>query len=81
MDEKLDQVLESIRSGNYGSAAIFEPLLSKDLLYVSLNLTLAPIGTLSTDHYLLHSDFSEYLETMKKVDTVFKDKVRILDST
>jgi hypothetical protein len=28
-DEKLEQVLESIRFGNYGSAAIFEPLLSK----------------------------------------------------
>lgn len=33
VDEKLDQVLESIRSGNYGSAAIFEPLLSKDLYH------------------------------------------------
>ena len=28
-DEKLEQVLESIRFGNYGSAAIFEPLLGK----------------------------------------------------
>lgn len=59
VDEKLEQVLESIRNGNYGSAAIFEPLLS----------------TLSSDHYLLHADFSEYLDTLEKVDAVFKNKV------
>jgi starch phosphorylase len=52
-------VLESIRSGAYGQPAIFEPLLQ----------------TLDFDHYLLHADFSLYLETMQKVDECYKDKV------
>ncbi len=59
VDSKLEEVLESIRSGNYGSPCIFEPLL----------------GTLASDHYLLHSDFTEYLETLSKVDKVFKNRV------
>jgi starch phosphorylase len=42
VDPKLESVLESIRAGNYGQPAIFEPLLH----------------TLSSDYYLLHTDFS-----------------------
>jgi glycogen phosphorylase len=62
VDPKLEQVLDSIREGKYGSAAIFESLLN----------------TLATDHYLIHTDFSEYLEIMLKVDAVFKDQVNAI---
>jgi glycogen phosphorylase len=41
-DPKLESVLDSIRAGNFGQPAIFEPLLN----------------TLSSDHYLVHTDFS-----------------------
>lgn len=41
-DSKLEAVVKSIQSGNYGDAVIFEPLL----------------GTLRTDYYLLSKDFT-----------------------
>ncbi|KAI8914420.1 glycosyl transferase [Gorgonomyces haynaldii] len=55
---KLESVVQSIQHGKYGFPGIFEPLLH----------------TLGGDFYLLHADFEEYIETMAKVDSVFKDK-------
>ncbi|KAI8895516.1 glycosyl transferase [Globomyces pollinis-pini] len=58
VNEKLESVVESIRSGNYGQPAIFDPLMN----------------TLNSDHYLLHADFEMYIETMNKVDKCFKNQ-------
>ena len=57
-DPKLESVVQSIQQGRYGFPGIFEPLLH----------------TLGSDYYLLHADFDEYIDTMVKVDQVFKDK-------
>ncbi|KAJ1336513.1 hypothetical protein BSLG_007297 [Batrachochytrium salamandrivorans] len=57
-DSKLVSVIDSIHAGHYGDPIIFEPLLN----------------TLQNDHYLLHKDFTPYIETMSKVDMCFKDK-------
>ena len=57
-DPKLESVLESIQSGAYGEPVIFEPLLN----------------TLLNDFYLLHKDFTPYLNAMAKVDACFQDK-------
>ncbi|OAJ43251.1 hypothetical protein BDEG_26623 [Batrachochytrium dendrobatidis JEL423] len=57
-DPKLSSVVDSIHAGHYGDPIIFEPLLN----------------TLQSDHYLLHKDFTSYIETMAKVDRCFKNK-------
>ncbi|KAI9202964.1 glycosyl transferase [Polychytrium aggregatum] len=60
MHPKLDAVCKNIRSGAYGDANIFDPLLN----------------TLNHDYYLLSRDFGSYIDTQAQIDLAFKDKAR-----
>ncbi|KAJ3356156.1 Non-essential glycogen phosphorylase [Entophlyctis luteolus] len=59
IDPQLDLVMQSIQSGEFGDAYIFEPLLK--------TLT-------SGDYYIISKDFGPYLETLATIDAAYQDK-------
>jgi len=61
-DPRLIDVIQTIRSGHFGDASIFEELIE----------SLKP----SYDYYLLGDDFGSYVECHQKLSEVFKDQHR-----
>lgn len=64
---ELLEVVDAIRSGMFGEAGVFEPLL----------------GTLfeGKDHYLVSDDFLSYLQAQKMVDEAYVDQPSWVEKT
>ena len=79
-DERWDKVIKAIRSGKFGDAKFFKPLMDNiddmqvdipSILFLSYVFSRLQIGN---DWFLLANDFASYLDAQEEVDAVWNDQ-------